>query len=77
MAAARLARTTLDIAERQVLVAYWDDASDIFWHQRVLLAPTPAAGRWICVTPDWEVLTLDQNALQVVPLPRKAPFPPG
>ena len=28
---------SLDIAEKQVLIDYWDDPAEFYWHHRILL----------------------------------------
>ena len=75
MAAA--AYRTPDLAERQVLIDFYDDAGGFFWHHRILLIATGEPGVWIATTPDWDTQRLNLNDHQVIPLLRNARLPAG
>ena len=66
---------TLGVPERQVLVDFWEDADEYYWHHRILLAQTGTPGQWIWATPDFEVAVADLTAHRVVPLQRDEEFP--
>jgi hypothetical protein len=74
-AAAAGALLTLDVIERQCLVALLEGEDDIFWRHRLLLEPTPVPGIWMVATPDLEVEWLDLTAYQVIHLSRNTFFP--
>ena len=66
---------TLDVPERQVLVDFWDDEAEYYWHHRLLLLSTNTPGRGIWATPDFEVSAADLIAHRIVPLQRNEEFP--
>ena len=68
------AYTVPNVAERMVLIDFWDDP--IPWHMRILLQNTGDAGVWIAATPDMEVARLDLNEHRMVLLQGGAPVPP-
>ena len=70
-----VAPRTLDIIERQVLVDFWDDENDFFWHHRILLLASSAPGKWLVGTPGLEVQYTDLSEHRVVPLTRADEFP--
>ena len=63
-----------DIAERLVLIDFWNDP--IPWHMRLLLQGTGAPGVWIASSPDMEVARVDLNEHRVVLLQGGSPIPP-
>ena len=65
---------TLDLREPQILRHYPNDDAGFFWHHRVLLEKT-GPGVWIAVTPDGDIERIDLNAVQHIPLERRADFP--
>ena len=65
---------TLDIAEIQVVVNFPADANGFFWHHRVLLHKV-GGGRWVGLSPDLEVGSVDLHAQAYQVLDRRAPFP--
>ena len=66
---------TLDIAEKQVLVDFWEDEGQFYWHHRILLLATDTPGRWIWATPDYEVSVAELATHRIVPLQRNEIFP--
>ena len=66
---------SLDVAERQCLIDFFNDENGFFWHHRLLLKPTPVPGRWIIATPDLSVQVADLNAHRIIALERDAPIP--
>ena len=66
---------SLDIAEKQVLIDYWDVPSQFYWHHRILLLPTQEPGRWVTATPDYSVETQDLSDHRIIPVQRNAEFP--
>ena len=66
---------SLDIAEKQVLIDYWDDPAEFYWHHRILLLPTQEPGRWVTATPDYAVETQDLSEHRIIPVQRNAEFP--
>ena len=66
---------SLDIAEKQVLIDYWDDPAEFYWHHRILLLPTQEPGRWVTATPDYSVETQDLSEHRIIPVQRNAEFP--
>ena len=73
MAAA--AAKSLDVAERQCLLDFFNDANGFNWHHRLLLRPTPAPGRWIICTPDLSAQVAGLNAHRIVALERDSATP--
>ena len=69
--------TSLDVAFRQVLVYYGDQA--VPWRHRLLLESGPVGtGRWVWATPDLEVQLGDLSSFgagEVIPVRRAQPFP--
>ena len=66
---------SLNIPEKQVLIDYWDDPNEFYWHHRILLLPTEEPGRWVTCTPDYAVETQDLSEHRIVPLQRNSEFP--
>ena len=66
---------TLDILEKQVLIDFWEDENDFFWHHRILLSAGSSPGKWLVATPDLEVQFVDLAEHRVVPLARAEEFP--
>lgn len=66
--------TALDIAERQVLIDYFDDPN-FHWHGRILLVALPSSGKWIAASPDLEIEVLDLSSHRILPLVRSGPIP--
>ena len=65
---------SLDIAEQQVLIDFFDDPN-FHWHGRILLVALPTPGMWVVTTPDYSVQVCDLRLHRVVPLQRNADFP--
>lgn len=74
MAAAPRPRT-LDVAEQQILIDFYDDEDGYFWRQRLLLLKLDGPGKWIAASPDHEVESVDISTHRVIPLRRHAQFP--
>ena len=53
----------------------FDDANGFYWHHRLLLKPTPVAGRWIIRTPDLSVQVADLNSHRIIALERNSVIP--
>ncbi len=68
-----MAGRSLDVAETQVAVDFFDDPH-YHWHMRILLI-NGGGGKWIWVTPDDSVQYADLSVHRVVPVQRAAPFP--
>ena len=66
---------TLDVAEQQILIDFYDDEDGYFWHQRLLLLKLDGPGKWIAASPDHEVESVDISTHRVIPLRRLAQFP--
>ena len=64
-----------DVPERVVAADFFEDEGGLFWHARILLAATPAAGVWIAGTPDNDIESLELKDHRVVPFARGAPYP--
>ena len=71
MAAAAL---SLDTGLTQVLIDFFADAN-YHWHRRVLVCQVDGA-RWIVGTPDHTVEVADLGGHRVLPVGRRAAFPP-
>ena len=69
-----MANRTLDISDPQVLVNYPLDPNGFTQHHRILLHKL-APGRWVVLTPDYDIQIADLNALQHTVLGRREPFP--
>ena len=65
---------TLNVREPQVLIHYPADNAGFYWHHRVLLRRL-AAGRWVCLTPDHELVQHDLVAEEHIILDRNSAFP--
>ena len=65
---------TLDIAEDQVLIDFYDDPNGFFWHHRVLVRSL-GSGIWIGFTPTLSVQRIDLNEHRIIVLPRNGNFP--
>lgn len=65
---------TLDIAEPQVLVHFDADPNNLTEHHRILLTKL-GPGKWIGLTPDHELVTLDLTQQRHVVLGRRSRFP--
>ena len=65
---------TLDLAQRQVLIDFYDDPNGFYWHHRVL-CHTVGPGIWVALTPDFEATSVNLDEHRVVALPRAGPFP--
>ena len=63
---------SLDVAYRQVLVDFFDDVNDFWWHHRLLLIKGEGSGEWIAATPTLSVQMLDLKQHRVVPLERNS-----
>ena len=66
---------TLNIPEKQVLVDFWEDKGDFFWHHRILLVATNAPGTWMRASPVYEVALVDFSEHRIVPLAKDEVFP--
>ena len=66
---------TLDVAEQQILIDFYDDEDGYFWHQRLLFLKLDGPGKWIAASPDHEVESVDISTHGVIPLRRHAQFP--
>lgn len=65
---------SLDVPEPQILLNFPGDANGFFHHHRLLLKRL-SPGRWIALSPDYELETIDLNARQHIVLGRRSPFP--
>ena len=74
MAAAAAVQHALDTELEQCLVDFFDDASGLHWHHRLLLVEGET-GQWIAATPDFDVELLDLSSHRVVPLTRRMVVP--
>jgi hypothetical protein len=63
----------LDIAEKQILVYFADDPN-IQYHQRVLLQQVDGS-KWLVLSPDFEIETMDLKDYSLRALPRSSAFP--
>ena len=66
---------TLNIPEKQVLIDFWEDGGDFYWHHRILLVATNCPVKLICATPDYKVALVDLSVHRVVPLTKDEVFP--
>ena len=67
--------TILDCEFKQVLVDFFDDENGMLWHHRLLLV-RGEPGVWVVATPTLGVQVCKLADHRVLPLSRKAPFPP-
>eukprot|EP00959_Pyramimonas_sp_CCMP1952_P266274 5566918-Pyramimonas_sp.AAC.1 len=58
---------SLDVAERQCLIDFFEDENGFHWHHRLLLKPTPVPGRWIICAPDLSCLLYTSDAADDTP----------
>jgi hypothetical protein len=65
---------TLDIPEPQVIVEYEEDEDGFYWHHRVLLKRI-GGPKWVALTPDQDLETIDLNEMHHIVLERNADFP--
>ena len=66
--------STLDVSSLQVLARYEDDTDGLEWHHRLLLVRI-ADGKWVALTPDFELLVIDLDEREHAVLRRRSPFP--
>ena len=66
---------SLNVSYRQVLVDYFEDANDFWWHHRLLLVRTNTVGEWIAATPTHGVCLVDLKEHRVIPLERNSEIP--
>ena len=66
---------SFNIPEKQVLVYFWEDEGQFYWHHRILLVATGNPGKWICATPDYEIQLVDLSEHRIVPLTKDEVFP--
>ena len=71
----RVPPTTLDCEFKQVLLDFFDDENGMLWHHRLLLV-RGEPGVWVVATPTLGVQVCKLADHRVLPLGRKAPFPP-
>lgn len=65
---------SLDVPEPQILLNFPGDPNGYFHHHRLLLKRL-SPGRWITLTPDYDMETIDLNVRQHLVLGRRTPFP--
>jgi hypothetical protein len=71
-----MANRSLDVPCRQVLIDFFDDEDEMFWHQRLLLVGSGSNdGRFVACTPDLELQVLSLTSHRVVPLLNDAAIP--
>ena len=67
---ARNVEKSLDISHRQVLVDFFEDENQFWWHHRVLFIKGDGSGEWIAATPSLSIQMVDLRAHRVIPLDR-------
>ena len=65
---------TLDIPEPQVIIEYEEDEDGFYWHHRVLLKRI-SGPKWVALTPDQDLETVDLSEMHHIVLERNADFP--
>jgi hypothetical protein len=65
---------SLDVSDIQVIVEFPDDEGGMFWHHRLaMLRVSP--GRWVMLTPDYDLEIVDLNTQSHRVVGRNTPFP--
>ena len=64
----------LDCKYTQALVHHPLDLGGFFWHHRLLLHRVEGS-RWICLTPDFDLLMIDFATARHRVIARRQPFP--